>query len=385
MKKILLIISSLLVLTLPIQARAQDTASVNTVVTSLNSSAGGASTAGTAFATPGNPASMITWTTAFASAPASVTILLQGSLDSSTYYTLDTSTNVNGEIRSITTAAKFFRCFISAKSGGGNTTCSAVTKTQPTSTAGLFLGGTVTAPMLFSDGTAAAPSIAAASSPTNGFYFNAADATWTYSTAGNARMAFTTGIYMGSGTPLVWSSTATPILANGDASLNRIGPAQISAGNGTVQPVINGTLTTSTTSACTIANTTETDLWTYTLPANALNADGRGLRITVFMTSAATANVKTYRLYFNGTVLIQRAVADNNLGSEWSSIVLRTGVATQYSFSHYLIGGASNVTNTVSPTATLSSSVIIKMTGQNDAAAAANDVCFKAAIVETIK
>lgn len=481
MKKILLIASTLLIIGTP--AKAQDIASSNTVVTSLSASAGGASTSGTSFSLPGNPSSMITWTTTYSSAPASVTILLQGSLDNSTFYTLDTSTNVSGEIRNFVTAAKFFRCFISAKSGGGTTTCSAVTKSA--------IGHSVSGPFFFSDGSAANPSISFTSDSDTGLYWpgsggldfssngagtirftnsqlaflgfspapvflaeaastlamrnstnaqvlriygtytdasnydrlSIADSTssttiigqhagtglarslqfgvsngaqWQISTSGHfgavtdntndigasaanrPRNIYTGGSIFVGATGGIFGGTTGAITNTSD------GVWQVQNNANTVASIVNGTLTTSTASVCTAANTTETDLWTYTLPAGALNADGRGIRITVSMLSGATANVKTYRLYFNGVTLITRSVADNALSSEWSSKIIRTGAATQYNFSHYLIGGASPVLNTSSPTATMSGAIIIKMTGQNSVATA-NDICFSAAIVETIK
>jgi len=60
----------------------------------------------------------ITWQTSFSAAPGSVTILLQASLDGSNWFTIDTSTNVNGEIRTVTGSFRFIRINNSAVTVG---------------------------------------------------------------------------------------------------------------------------------------------------------------------------------------------------------------------------------------------------------------------------
>ena len=162
------------------------------------------------------------------------------------------------------------------------------------------------------------------------------------------------------------------------------------AGTGTAQATVEGTLTTSTTQVCTIANTTETDLWTYVLPANTLNADGKGIRITVWGTTAANANIKSFRLYFGATQLQARnASADNNWVDQLFADVVRTGAATQSAFasSHVGVSGgtsAASLNLITAPTETLSGPVTIRATGINGTASA-GDVCVRYAVVETIK
>lgn len=73
-------------------------------------------------------ATIVTWQTSFGSAPASCTILLQGSNDNVTWNTIDTSTAVGGEIRTITTAVTFVRARINAISGGAEVTVSLIAK-----------------------------------------------------------------------------------------------------------------------------------------------------------------------------------------------------------------------------------------------------------------
>lgn len=81
--------------------------------------------AGIEFALPGGFASAISWQIEWADQPNNPEILLQASLNGVTYYTLDTSTNDAGEIRTVFTAAKFLRAY--AVSGDTEVTVSFVT------------------------------------------------------------------------------------------------------------------------------------------------------------------------------------------------------------------------------------------------------------------
>src|SRR5258708_28502657 len=73
-----------------------------------------------AFALP-SVATQITWQTIFDSAPSSVTILIETSLDNITWSTSDTSTATAGAIRTFNSSALFVRARISAISAGGAT------------------------------------------------------------------------------------------------------------------------------------------------------------------------------------------------------------------------------------------------------------------------
>jgi hypothetical protein len=139
----------------------------------------------------------------------------------------------------------------------------------------------------------------------------------------------------------------------------------------------------SATQAGTAANTTETDLWTYSLPANALSADAKGLRITVYYQTAANANTKTTKLYFGSTVLASRAAADSGANGQFVGEVLRTGASAQAGFVESKINTSVFATTYTTPAEATSGAISIKVTGQNGTASA-NDVVFKAAIVETL-
>src|SRR6266540_5299688 len=81
------------------------------------------------------------------------------------------------------------------------------------------------------------------------------------------------------------------LLSNGNrrVKVDRDGPVSVQAGSGTALAPINGTLhiTASAAGVCTAADLLETDVWTYTLPANTLTATSRGIRVTAYGTTAA--------------------------------------------------------------------------------------------------
>lgn len=157
----------------------------------------------------------------------------------------------------------------------------------------------------------------------------------------------------------------------------------LSLGTGS-SATINGTATTSTTAACTIADTTETVLWTYSLPAGALSANGRGLRITTWGTAGATANSKTIKVYFGATLLANAANALNGAAWRTTAVVLRSGAATQVANGDVVFGSWSAASHVaVTPAETMANAITIKMAGLNGVAAA-NDICFAGAIVETL-
>jgi hypothetical protein len=158
------------------------------------------------------------------------------------------------------------------------------------------------------------------------------------------------------------------------------------AGGGTAQPVVSGTLTTNTTTAGTIADTNETDLWTYSLPANTLNVDGRTLRITTWFTVANNANNKRVRLYVGGT-----AIGDSGafaFGSalnqvKLQGIVWRTGAAAELTMTELVFNGGSPSTYTAVLASDTTAAITIKVTGLNGTASA-NDIIFKSAVVELL-
>lgn len=160
----------------------------------------------------------------------------------------------------------------------------------------------------------------------------------------------------------------------------------IFAGGGTASFLPSGFLTKSVTTASTPADTNETDLWTYSLPANTLDANAKGVRITVFGSYAANGNNKTIKLYFGATVISDSGAAAAN-GTNWrfDATVLRTGASAEVANVLRVIGayaaGTGNSHST--PAADTTGAITIKMTGQNGTANA-GDIIFRGATVEII-
>lgn len=73
-------------------------------------------------------ASLVTWQSSFAGAPASVTLQILTSNDGTNYSVTDSSTAVGGEIRTFQTSARFIRARINAISGGSGVTVQVVAK-----------------------------------------------------------------------------------------------------------------------------------------------------------------------------------------------------------------------------------------------------------------
>lgn len=144
------------------------------------------------------------------------------------------------------------------------------------------------------------------------------------------------------------------------------------------------------------ANTTETDLKSYTLPANAFSGAADLLRIKIWGTTADNDNVKTIRLKtqnadltFGTFLVLDEALFGGHLNSIfWVFDLLMYGAATTAS----LLGQITTCDPTVhaapktsaglgSGTIDGTSALIIKVTGQNGTAAA-NDIVASGLVVE---
>jgi hypothetical protein len=144
-------------------------------------------------------------------------------------------------------------------------------------------------------------------------------------------------------------------------------------------------LNVNTTSQAT-TGTVEEVLATYTLPANTLSANGKGVRITAWGTTAANGNAKTTRIRFGGIGgTIVATVAGSSSGSAvvLSCVIARTGAATQTSVSlTQLMASSTNSVTVAAPTQTLSGTVDIVVTGTT--ATSAGDLTFVGMIVEAL-
>jgi hypothetical protein len=148
---------------------------------------------------------------------------------------------------------------------------------------------------------------------------------------------------------------------------------------------IGGNLSIDNGTAGTTAVITEETLLTYTLPASSLTQDGRGVRIRAWGTTAANANLKTIKLKFGATnVLDTGAVASNGETWYFEADVYRTGAATQDAIGKpYFYVAAINGGQITNPAETLSAGFAIVVSGQNGTATA-NDIVAEGLSVEYI-
>jgi hypothetical protein len=159
--------------------------------------------------------------------------------------------------------------------------------------------------------------------------------------------------------------------------------AQCQFGSSSSNFNVSGVVDTNVTPASN-TSTTETDLMTYTLPANALITDSDSIEIIAWGTTAANANNKTVRLKFGSTYLLQSTTAAAN-GVSWKfhAIVSKTGAATQTAVAEMQSSATfTNTTTVTAPTETLSSTVIVKVTGQSGTAS--NDITQLGMIIRSI-
>jgi hypothetical protein len=133
--------------------------------------------------------------------------------------------------------------------------------------------------------------------------------------------------------------------------------------------VPRGMLSVNTTAAATptstSGSTSESDLMTYSLPADTLAANGFGVKVTAWGVTGATTMAKEAKLYFGATAIGDTGtIAFNDLSWRLEGTVIRTSAAAQVA--HTLISASSNTTfpavsQLASPAETLSTAVTIKI------------------------
>ena len=131
-------------------------------------------------------------------------------------------------------------------------------------------------------------------------------------------------------------------------------------------------------------DTGEDDLITFSLPANAMSAAGKGVRIHAWGTAANNANAKTLKLYF-GTQIIETFTLTVSQVDTWSIIatVWRTGSSTQDWESTLIQAGTASAVDVEVGTATQTdtAAITIKCTGEG---VATNDIVQEGLLVEFV-
>lgn len=156
----------------------------------------------------------------------------------------------------------------------------------------------------------------------------------------------------------------------------------VSAGSpGTWTPIFHRALNSNTTSASN-AGTTETDLMSYTLPANTLAVTGDSLEIDAGFTFANNANNKTVKLYLNGQFLYTSNTKAHQAGGMQVRVVVARNASNT---AKVTVSATSNGSNDPFPIAfgnafsqgslDFTASQIIKGTGQSGTGS--NDVTMQ--------
>lgn len=140
---------------------------------------------------------------------------------------------------------------------------------------------------------------------------------------------------------------------------------------------VAGMLFANLSTGATGANTTATDLQSYTLPAGFLTATRPGLRIRAWGITGATANNKTITLNFGATAYtILSAAAANAVVWSATMEIWRTGAATQRIFGMGIQGTTNVVGAYTAGTDDLSTALTIRVIGTNGTAAANDILCY---------
>jgi hypothetical protein len=158
--------------------------------------------------------------------------------------------------------------------------------------------------------------------------------------------------------------------------------AVVNAGTGSGTMLPDGTLTTQLTSTGTAADTAETDLLTYTMPASTLGKNNQGLEIIAWGSLAGNANTKTVRLYFGTNVLMSNDVttAPNGLSWYFHGWIGRRTASTETAVGDGKVGAVNQTAIKGTLATDLTATVVIKVTGQNGTAVA-NDILADGLIV----
>lgn len=143
-----------------------------------------------------------------------------------------------------------------------------------------------------------------------------------------------------------------------------------------------GVIGGSAVQTATIADTNETTLGSFNIPANYLQQN-KGVRITAFGATGATANNKTMKLYYGAAVVTTPTAATNAKGWFLQLVVLKSGTNTQAILGSGLVDVTPVSPYTTAGAETETAAVLTKVTGTNGTAAA-NDILCKGYIVEAL-
>lgn len=141
-----------------------------------------------------------------------------------------------------------------------------------------------------------------------------------------------------------------------------------SGGAITTLGAISTTISSNTTNIGNVG-TGEDDLMTYSVPANTLNTNGHAITFKATGTIANNANAKQVKVYFGSDQIFATGALPTSVASEFviTGEIIRTGAATQKASVEIRYEGGSYsgpACDLTSPTRTLSSANILKLTGE---------------------
>jgi len=142
---------------------------------------------------------------------------------------------------------------------------------------------------------------------------------------------------------------------------------KVNGGGGSDTLIPGGMIDINVTSAATGANQTETDLITYSLPADSLNTTKDIIRVKAWGNTGANANTKTMRLKFGGLTLASNDITTAPNNKDWvlEGMIVRTGSDTQEATGQGHVAEIGQTYAHHTATETDSGAITIKVTGQN--------------------
>lgn len=128
------------------------------------------------------------------------------------------------------------------------------------------------------------------------------------------------------------------------------------------------------------ADTTEDTLKSFPLPANALDAVGRGIYIYAWGTYANNTNSKTARLYFGAASI--SALSQNNVGWALEMVVGKSAANVQQVNGQSVVGTSHGGTTTAAGAEVDTAAVTIKLTGQDATSATASAIVLNGMFIQ---
>jgi hypothetical protein len=115
-------------------------------------------------------------------------------------------------------------------------------------------------------------------------------------------------------------------------------------------------LTSATPSTCTAADLVDTQLWSFNLPANTLNEDGKAIRVSASFALGVNANSKTVNFRVGGTTIGSRVTTQSGGATATVGTIIRTGAATETAYGDNSVGTGGTIVSLTSDTTTRESS-----------------------------